>query len=71
LIIFQNRKSLILNPQIKKHSPTTVKIIDAVGKLLQTIAVEIGTQTINISTLPAGVYYLHDARGNVKEFVKL
>jgi hypothetical protein len=69
IVFYPNPAQNELN--IQSDSPTTVKIIDAVGKLLQTIAVEIGTQTINISTLPAGVYYLHDARGNVKEFVKL
>jgi trimeric autotransporter adhesin len=69
IVFYPNPAQNELN--IQSDSPTTIKIIDAVGKLLQTIAVEIGTQTINISTLPAGVYYLHDARGNVKEFVKL
>jgi hypothetical protein len=42
-------------------SATPAALYDAQGRLVRQLALAAGTQTLDVSQLPAGLYYLHEA----------
>jgi len=49
---------------------TQITIIDANGKIIRKERLKVGTNTINVSSLTAGVYFIKSASGATVKFVK-
>lgn len=56
--IFPNPTTGVVNVENKTKSNQTMTMVNTIGQVLRTVDLKTGTNTINISDLSAGIYYL-------------
>lgn len=68
LNIYPNPTNSVLNIEVKEN--TNIKIVNLLGKTLAEQQLNTDINTINVSNLPSGVYYIQTRNGSTTKFIK-
>lgn len=66
--IYPNPANSTLNIEVKET--TNIKIVNVLGKTVATQQLQIGNNSIDVSNLTNGVYFIHSDKGGAVKFVK-
>ena len=68
LSVYPNPAHTILNIETKEN--TTLKIVNLLGEIMISQHAKEGNNTINVSELPSGIYFVQTENGSATKFVK-